>query len=168
MSTSLLSRLKKISCFAIDIDGVLTNNNILITPDDVLRYNNVKDGIIIKHAISVGYEVAIISVSNSQIMANRWSHLGVKNVFIEPLPKKDTLLLLSKKTNTALENIAFIGDDILDIEAMKIVGLAACPLDASPEVKLVSHYISICNGGRGAVRDVMQLVLQLRGDWNFN
>lgn len=163
---NLLEQFKQIRTFVFDIDGVLTDGSvIIISESEHLRTMNVRDGYAIQHAVKKGYEVVIISGGISKPAAGRLEYLGVKNVYMKVKDKADVLSQFLSSHNLKWEETLFMGDDIPDIEVMKLVGIAACPADATPEVKAISNYISPVNGGRGCARDVIEKVLKLNGDW---
>ncbi|WP_044397424.1 HAD family hydrolase [Lacinutrix sp. Hel_I_90] len=159
--------LKHITSFIFDIDGVLTDGSLLITSTgEMLRSMNVKDGYALKQALNKSYNVCVISGGTNEGVRIRLNHLGVKSVYLGAHKKKDQFLDYIKTENIKPEHILYMGDDIPDIPVMQLVGLVACPQDAVPEIKALSHYISHKNGGKGCVRDVIEQVLKVRGDWD--
>ena len=162
----LLQKFQRIRSFVFDVDGVLTDGSLLI-PDDgqMIRRMNIKDGYALQLALKQGYRVVIISGGHSEAVRERLNRLGVHDVFLKVLDKKESLLAYAAQHNLLLEETLFMGDDIPDYSVMKIVGLACAPADAVAEIKQVSHYISYLPGGAGCARDVIEKVLKLNKSW---
>ena len=160
--------LKNITTFVFDVDGVLTNAQVLVTNEgELLRSMSVKDGFVMKFAIEKGYNICIITGGNNQGTKKRFEDLGITDIFMKKAQKLESFLQYKESKGLKTEEILYMGDDIPDILPMKHSGLATCPQDAAPEVKAVSHYISHLKGGKGCVRDVITQVLKIRGDWDF-
>lgn len=132
----------------------------------MLRKMNVKDGYALKTALQKDYNVCIISGGNNEGVKNRFKALGVNAIYLGAHQKLEYLNEYLNMNSIKSENVLYMGDDIPDIPPMKMVQLATCPQNAVPEVKAVSHYISHKNGGEGCVRDIIEQVLKVRGDWN--
>lgn len=165
---NVLEQFAPIRTLIFDIDGVLTNSQILATEEGhLLRSVNIKDGYAIQLAIKKGYNIWIISGGTSDAMKTRFENLGMKEVHIRVKDKKALLQELMTKHNTNAAEMLYMGDDIPDYGVMKLVGLPVCPADACPEIKEVSKYISPVQGGMGCVRDVLEKVLRLNGDWDL-
>ncbi len=168
MEIKLRAKLLKINTFIFDVDGVFTESSIIIGDNDIFRVFNVKDGYAITIAIKAGYRIAIISGGKQQSIAKRLNGLGIKDVFLSVGTDKklnvfDEYLI---ENNISADETLFIGDDIPDYLVMKNRNtLACCPFDAVPEVQEIADYISPKNGGRGAVRDVIELVMKTQGKW---
>ncbi len=163
---NLLEQFKQINTFIFDLDGVLTDGSLLIlNGNEFLRTMNIKDGYAIQLAVKRGYHVVVISGSVSKPCAERLEYLGVKNVFMKVKDKEEVLAQYLLVNNLKWENCLFMGDDIPDLEVMKMVGLAACPADAVQEIKSVSKFISSINGGKGCAREVIEKVLRLNDHW---
>ena len=165
----MLENLQKIICFVFDVDGVLTNGEVIVMPNGLLvRKMNIKDGYAIQLAIKKGYPVWVISGGNSSEVEERLNLLGVKEVHMKVKDKSALLKELSLLNNIPLDQMLFMGDDMPDLEAMKMVGVAACPNDASVDIKQIANYISTINGGAGCARDVIEKVLKLNNQWDTN
>lgn len=157
-----------IRTFVFDVDGVLTNGTILATEDGhLLRSMNIKDGYALQLAVKKGYKVWIISGAKSEAVKTRLQKLGIVDVHIGVELKKDLLQEIAVKSNTTYEHVLYMGDDIPDYAAMQLCGLPCCPNDAVMEIRSVSKYISPYKGGEGCVRDVIEKVLKLNGDWDL-
>jgi 3-deoxy-D-manno-octulosonate 8-phosphate phosphatase (KDO 8-P phosphatase) len=164
---NVLALLKNVGCFVFDMDGVLTDGSLLVMPGGVwVRRMNIKDGYALQLAVKKGYQVIIISGSNSEEVKERLNRLGISEVHMNI---KDKAALLQKIINTnALkkEEVLCMGDDIPDLKLLKDAGVACCPADAISEIKSIAQYISPVKGGEGCVRDVIEKVMKLRGDWH--
>ena len=155
-----------INTFVFDVDGVLTDGNLIILPAGVMaRRMNIKDGYALQLAVKKNYRVAIISGGNSMEVKKRLHLLGVKDVFMRISDKKECLEAYCSLHNINRETVLFMGDDLPDYEAMKSVALACCPADAAHEIKAISRYISAKKGGQGCARDVIEKVLALHNNW---
>lgn len=165
---SFLEKLKDIRSFVFDVDGVFTDGMVQVQDDGtLLRIMNTKDGFALKHAIRNGLDVFIITGGKSPGVLKRLQHLGVpeSNIFYDCHDKDAVLkeLIRDKRVNPA--HCAYMGDDIPDYEAMRLVELPTCPADAIPEIKNISLYISPIEGGKGCVRDILEKILKVQGKW---
>lgn len=164
--SNLKAKLKPISAFMLDVDGVLTDGMVITLPDgDQVRRMNIKDGYALQHAIKKGYHISIISGGTSESVRKRLNTLGITEVNLACKNKIEVFEKLQEKFGLQKEEILYMGDDIPDYHVMQKVGFAACPADAAEEIKSVSHYISPKKGGEGAVRDLIEQVLKLQGKW---
>ncbi len=166
MSKSYKEILADIRCFVLDIDGVLTDGSLHVAENgELLRIMNVRDGYAMKAAIDAGFEIAIISGGKNEGVRKRLQLLGITNIYMGVQDKVECLDEFCDIYQIPMSQILYMGDDIPDYEVMKKVALAACPQDAAPEIKSVSHYISHVKGGRGAVRDVIEQTMKEQGKW---
>lgn len=155
-----------ITTFIFDVDGVLTDSSVHITPTgEMLRVMNIRDGFAMKAAIESGYHVCIISGGSNEGVRIRLKNLGIKDIHLACPDKVEKFKEYTELYNIKPEQVLYMGDDIPDYHVMKLVGLPTCPQDASPEIKGISNYISHKNGGRGAVRDVIEQVMKVQGKW---
>jgi len=151
------------------MDGVLTDGNIIVNGNDNwLRQMNIRDGYALQLAARSGFNVMVISGSNSSFVHDRLNKLGVKDVFMQVKNKEDFLKKFVAERKISLNETLYMGDDIPDYFCMKIAGIAACPADAASEIKQVASYISPYAGGHGCVRDVIEKVLKLNNKWTLN
>lgn len=163
---NILTRLGKIKTFIFDMDGVLTDGSMLVYPDgNWYRKMNVKDGYALQLAVKQGYNIIVISGSDAPPVVERLKRLGISNVFMKISNKKQFLEEKFFSGGMAMESVLYMGDDVPDLEAMQSVGIAACPADATSDIQSISAYISICNGGEGCVRDVIEKVIKINGHW---
>ena len=161
-----LNKLKDITTFIFDVDGVLTDGTIYVAEDGVqTRAFNIKDGYALQLAVKCGYNVCTISGSRSKSALYRLNSLGIKDVYMGIHTKVDRIKLYFEEKHISAEKIIYMGDDITDMEAMKLNGLPACPADAAEEIKAISKYISPFPGGKGAARDIIEKVLKIQGKW---
>ena len=166
MEKSYKQYLQDITTFVFDVDGVFTDGTVLVTTDgELLRKMSVKDGFALKTAITKGYNVCIITGGTNEGVKLRLKKLGVTNFYMGAHNKGKPLDKYLDVFNISPENVLYMGDDLPDISPMKMVALPTCPQNAVQEVKAVCKYISHKNGGDGCVRDVVEQVLKVRGDW---
>lgn len=166
---NLLELFAPIRTFVFDVDGVLTDGNLILTEDGhMLRSMNIKDGYALQLAVKKGYNVWIISGGKSEAVKLRLHKLGITQVHIGVESKKELLHEITTSSNLGYESILYMGDDIPDYAAMQQCGLPCCPNDAVTEIRQVAKYISPYNGGKGCVRDVIEKVLKLNGDWQLS
>ncbi|SFR48097.1 3-deoxy-D-manno-octulosonate 8-phosphate phosphatase (KDO 8-P phosphatase) [Robiginitalea myxolifaciens] len=164
-------KLKDVTTFVFDVDGVFTDSSILITTSgELLRKMSVRDGFAVKTAIDKGYRVCVISGGSNEGVRQRLKGLGVTDIFLGAGYKEEVLRDYILDYELKQGELLYMGDDIPDLPAMKLCGIATCPQNAAPEIKAVSDYISHFNGGQGCVRDIVEQVLKVRGDWenHFN
>jgi 3-deoxy-D-manno-octulosonate 8-phosphate phosphatase (KDO 8-P phosphatase) len=169
MENSYKEYLNQITTFVLDVDGVLTDGTILInTVGEMYRSMNIKDGFAMKTAVDLGYHICVISGGSNEGVRKRLEGLGITDIHLGTHNKTETLRTYASEKNIALENVLYVGDDIPDMDVMKIVGLPVCPQDAVPEVKAISKYVSHKKGGKGCVREVIEQVLKVQGKWVGN
>ena len=155
-----------IKAFACDVDGVLSPSVIpMHISGEPLRMVNIKDGYAIQLAVKRGFRFSIITGGRSEGVRTRFAGLGVEDIFLGTAHKVPVLKEWMQRHGLSPEQVAYLGDDIPDIEAMRCVGLPVAPADAAPEAKEVARYISPCNGGYGCGRDVIEQVLKAQGLW---
>lgn len=166
MSKSYKEIMNDITTFIFDVDGVLTDSSVHITPTgEMLRVMNIRDGFAMKAAVESGYHVCIISGGSNEGVRIRLRNLGITDIHLACPDKVETFKEYTDIYNIKPEQVLYMGDDIPDYHVMKLVGLPTCPLDSSPEIKEISSYVSHKNGGRGAVRDVIEQVMRVQGKW---
>lgn len=164
-----LSLFANINVFVFDIDGVLTNGNLIVLPNGVMaRTMNVKDGYAMQLAIKKGYKIVIISGGYSDELIERFKLLGITDVYLKITDKLTVLKEYLNAQQLSFNNCLFMGDDIPDAEVMQAVFLPCCPADAVTEIKQISKYQSPLKGGEGCVRDVIEKVLKLQNNWQHN
>ena len=156
----------RIEAMIFDVDGVMTDGRIIPTAEgDFIRCYNCKDGYALAYAIRHGYRVCVITGGYGKILERRLRMLGMQDFYIDCMDKISTLREYMKKYNLNPENVLYMGDDIPDLECMREVGMPVCPADSAAEVIECSRYVSEFDGGRCAVRDIVEQVLRSLGDW---
>ena len=165
----VLERLKHITTFILDVDGVLTNGTVIATENgELLRSFNIKDGYALQAAAKKGYHICIISGGKGIAMSKRFENLGIADVFLGVDNKVEIFNNYIQQKGIKPHQVLYMGDDIPDAAVMKLVGIASCPNDAVEEIKAISHYISSKKGGETAVRDVIEKVLKAQQQWYGN
>ena len=163
---SFLTKLKDITTFIFDVDGVLTDGSVFVTENgEQSRAFNIKDGYAIQLAVKCGYNVCVVSGSRSKSTLYRLNSLGVTDVYMGIHTKIEKVKIYLEERSIMHENVLYMGDDIPELEVMKMVGLPVCPGDAAEEIKAVSSYVSPVMGGRGCARDIIEKVLKIQGKW---
>ena len=166
MAKSYKEIMNEISTFIFDVDGVLTDSSVFVTNEgEILRTMNIRDGYAMKAAVESGYNVCIISGGSNEGVRVRLRNLGITDIHLGTPNKVEKFKEYTDVYTINPEHVLYMGDDIPDYHVMKLVGLAACPQDASPEIKAISKYISHKNGGKGAARDVIEQVMKTQGKW---
>lgn len=157
---------KKIQLILMDVDGTLTDGLIYVLPDgqEVKGYH-VADGLGILLAKLAGFKTGIITGKHSEALSIRAKKLRFDEVHQDILDKKKLLSEILVRHKLLPEQVAFIGDDLGDLEVMKAVGLSAAPADAHPEIKKCAMYVCRKKGGRGAVREFLEFILKAQQKW---
>lgn len=159
-------KLHSIKAFVFDFDGVMTDGSVWVYADqETVRAGNTKDGYAIQYAVKKGYIIGLISGATSLSITHRMESLGVQNILTGSSNKLETFNKFLKDNNLKPEEVLCMGDDIPDYEMLQHSGVATCPADAAIEIKEISDYISFFKGGYGCVRDVIEQVLRLQGNW---
>jgi 3-deoxy-D-manno-octulosonate 8-phosphate phosphatase (KDO 8-P phosphatase) len=162
----LLNAFKHISTFVFDVDGVLTDGTLLLLPDGVMaRKMNIRDGYALQLAIKKGYRILVISGGNSPEVKNRLEKLGIQEVWMQVENKSAVLSAYMEANAIPKEQVLYMGDDIPDLQVMQLAGLPCCPEDAVAEIRDIALYHSPFAGGAGCVRDVIEKVMKLGGNW---
>jgi 3-deoxy-D-manno-octulosonate 8-phosphate phosphatase (KDO 8-P phosphatase) len=127
-----------------------------------------RDGYSLQLAVKKGYRVVVISGGNSAGVRKRLEYLGIRDIFLDVHDKVDLLDKYAREHGLDEKDMLYMGDDIPDFAAMQHVGLACAPSDAAPEIRHIAAYISSFGGGHGCVRDVVEKVLKLNGQWELD
>ncbi|MBC2851591.1 HAD-IIIA family hydrolase [Cetobacterium sp. 8H] len=156
-----------IKLIVLDVDGTLTDGKLYVSNSgDAMKAFNVKDGLGITQAIALGKEVVIITGKTSQIVTRRALELGIKEIHQGIKDKIGTLEAILKKRELDYSNVAYMGDDLIDLAVMKKSKLAGAPKDAVEEILNISDFISTKNGGDGAVREFIEYILKNENLWD--
>jgi 3-deoxy-D-manno-octulosonate 8-phosphate phosphatase (KDO 8-P phosphatase) len=159
---------KGIKTVIMDVDGVLTDGKVWVMPDgSLIRNLYSKDGYAIQLAIKKGLTLCILSGGNNRPVAEVMKNAGVQHIFLNQADKLQCYKDFIYTYDLYEEEIIYLGDDLPDWEVMKRCGLAACPADAAPEIKEISHYVSTQKGGDGFVRDVLEQILRAQNKWEI-
>lgn len=150
-------RLAQIKLLALDVDGVLTDDSIYFGPDGFeMKKFNISDGFFIVLAMRAGLEIAVVSGRPSAATVTRMNDLGVKHVLMGRKKKSDMLAGLLDELKLTLDDVAFVGNEILDMELAEKVALPIAVSDACDELKSMVAYVTEHKGGAGAVREVLE------------
>lgn len=164
---NILEAFRRIKAFVFDMDGVLTNGQLLVTETgDYYRQSNMKDGYAIQLAAQKGIPIILISGAHSKGMYQRLQYLGVQTIHMGVKDKLVCLEACAQELQLSLDEILYMGDDMPDFTCMKVVGVATCPQDAVADIRAMAHYVSPFKGGEGCIRDVIEKVLKLKGLWS--
>ena len=158
-----------VEAIVLDVDGVMTDGGIIPTPEgDFIRRYDAKDGYAIASALREGLKVCVISGGRGRMLENRLTMLGVSRMYLNCMDKVAAIEEFIYENNLTSEQVLYMGDDIPDLECMRIVGMPVCPADACMEVVEASRYVSEFAGGHGAVRDIVEQVMRAKGLWARN
>ena len=161
-----VDRILPIKLVIFDIDGVMTDGRLVLDNNGVeSKFFHSRDGLGMKLLVQAGIKTAIITARTSKIVELRAKELRVSRVYQGALDKISSYRELLSEMNLAESETAYGGDDILDLPVMRQAGLAMAPADAVDEVKAVSHYVCRACGGKGAVREMCELILKAQGRW---
>lgn len=157
----------KIKILVLDVDGVLTDGTIVINSDGSESKNfNVKDGHRIKLWLRSGFKVAVISGRDSDATAVRCEQLGIKHIYQGCKIKEPVLDKLLDELGLSADEAAYVGDDLMDVPLVRKCGFGVAVADASSHLKKYSDYVTENCGGKGAVCEVIELLLSKNGKWN--
>lgn len=167
LKEEIIEKIRPVRLFIFDVDGVLTDGRIIYNDaGQETKFFDVRDGHGIKLLMRAGIEVGILSARESNVVKYRADNLGIELVY---LGRKDKLSafeeILQSKSITPKE-IAYMGDDIIDLPVIKRAGFSATVADGVEEVKAMADYVAAKKGGRGAVREVAEVVLKAKGKWD--
>jgi N-acylneuraminate cytidylyltransferase len=151
--------LAKIKLLVVDVDGTLTDAGMYWSAEgDQLKKFNTRDAKGLELVRRAGVQVAIITSENSPIVSARASKLGIKHCFIGVESKQQCLAALACQLRIDLDEVAYIGDDVNDLDCLKVAGFSACPSDAFEAVAATVRYVSKYAGGMGAVREICEMI----------
>ncbi|MBE6194551.1 MAG: 3-deoxy-D-manno-octulosonate 8-phosphate phosphatase [Rikenellaceae bacterium] len=158
--------LADVEAILLDVDGVMTDGGIIPLADgDFIRKYNAKDGYAMAYAVKHNFNIGVISGGFGKTLESRMNRLGIKYQYLGCMDKIAAINDFIAKTGIARENILYMGDDIPDLEVLRYVGIPVAPADACSEVLQSAIYISERKGGDGAVRDIIEQVLRVKGVW---
>ena len=163
---SLTDKAARVRLILLDVDGVLTDGAVVMYGDgsESKRFH-IRDGIALVWAQRVGLKVGILSARHSATTNQRAAQLGISLVYQGVASKAAAFDQILSDTAVSDTEVAYMGDDIVDLAVLKRVGLSAAPSDAVPEVRSSVDFVSTRCGGDGAVREVVELILRTQGHW---
>lgn len=166
MENSLAEKIKKIKLLILDVDGVLTDGRIIYdSKGRDSKFFDVHDGLGVYLLKRAGVKVILITAKGSKTIKHRAKDMQVEEFYEDIFPKTKILAQILDKHKVAKEEICFIGDDLVDLSIMKAVGFPVAVANGSQEVKDAACYITRKSGGRGAVREVAELILKTQNRW---
>jgi len=156
--------IRKIELFVYDFDGVMTDNKVYINQkgEEMVKVNR-GDGLAISEIKKMGFKQIIMSSEKNKVVSARAKKLKI-NVLQGIADKKDSLKSFCNEKNISLNKVAYVGNDINDKDAMELVGLTFCPSDAHEKIKTLSNYTFISKGGDGTIRELLDYILDNKGD----
>jgi 3-deoxy-D-manno-octulosonate 8-phosphate phosphatase (KDO 8-P phosphatase) len=166
ITEALQEKIKPVRVLILDVDGVLTDGNIII--DDAGRetkHFNVRDGHGLRMLMRYGVEVVFLTGRTSQVVSHRALDLGINEVYQGVFNKLAVFEEILRKKNIVSAATAFVGDDVVDVPVLRRVGFSATVADASADLKNAVDYVTEQKGGRGAVREICEIILKAQGKW---
>ncbi len=164
----LMERVRKIKILGCDVDGVLTDGLLYVGENgEEMKAFHAHDGLGLKLAQKQGIPVTIITGKNSGAVGKRAEELGLDDVHLGIRDKLSRMEEILQREGLSFDQAAFIGDDLNDLFLLEKVGLAITVPNGAPELKAIAHYITGRSGGRGAVREVVELILKGQGRWPY-
>jgi 3-deoxy-D-manno-octulosonate 8-phosphate phosphatase (KDO 8-P phosphatase) len=162
----LLNKIRKVRFLILDVDGVMTDGMIII--DDAgleSKHFDVRDGHGLKIIMRCGIGVALLTGRRSRVVEHRAADLGISEVYQGVWNKAEAFVGILERCKLAPEETAYVGDDVVDIPLLKRVGFSVAVADAVPEARKIADYVTKHPGGRGAVREVCEMILTAQGRW---
>ena len=167
MNDELASKIVSLRLLLLDVDGVLTDGRIVMSDDgQETKFFDVKDGHGLKLLIRAGIEVIWITGRRSRVVEHRARDLGVQEYHQLIWDKVQVYEEILARKGLVAAEVAYMGDDVVDVPLMKRVGFAVAVADAVEEARRAAHYVTRNRGGRGAVREVCDLIIKGQGKWN--
>jgi 3-deoxy-D-manno-octulosonate 8-phosphate phosphatase (KDO 8-P phosphatase) len=167
LNEEILDRARKIKMLVLDCDGVLTDGRLILLPGgEETKAFDIKDGHAMRMAPRVGLRISIISGNRSFAVRERAEDLQVAHLYEGALTKVEPYEKILSAEDLTDEEMCYVGDDVIDIPVLRRAGLAVAVADAVEEVKRFSHFVTKRAGGRGAVREVIEMILKAQGRWD--
>ena len=161
-----IGTLARIRVLVSDVDGVMTDGTIVVGEGGETKGFNVRDGLGIKLLQRAGLEFAILSGRSSEPVRQRSRDLGIRIVKVGRIDKETAFWEIARELGVQPEEMAYIGDDIIDIAPLTLAAAGFCPKDAVPEVIAIADHVLSVPGGGGAVRQVAEMILKAQGHWS--
>ena len=166
LDDKVIARIRLIRLLILDVDGVMTDGRIIMDyAGREIKNFDVKDGHGIKVLMRYGIDVILVTGRRSTVVEHRARDLGISEVHQGVTNKLEIADTILRNRSLNYEHIAFVGDDIVDISLLRRVGFSAAVADAAEDVKKCADYVTIRKGGRGAVREVCEVILKAKGEW---
>jgi 3-deoxy-D-manno-octulosonate 8-phosphate phosphatase (KDO 8-P phosphatase) len=164
---TVIERARKVRLVLMDADGVLTDGRIVMFADgNEARSYHARDGLAVRIGQTGGLDFGVVSGRRSAAVEARARELDFVEIHQKVAAKGACVEEIAQRRGLRVEEICFVGDDIVDVPAFRRCGLAVAPADADPEVFRHVHHVGTCDGGRGIVREVVDLILRARGAWD--
>ena len=164
---ALAERASRVRLILFDVDGVLTDGKVLLHADgSESKVFDIKDGTGIVWALKLGLTVGLLSARSSAATVQRAAQLGITLVHQGVHSKLETFEQIADSLMLEEDEVAYMGDDILDLPVLLRVGLAAAPADAAADVRSRVHWVATANGGAGAARELIELIVRAQGRWD--
>ena len=161
-----MPELSQLSTLVFDVDGVFTDGKVIVDPSgELLRTMCIRDGYAVKRALSAGLRICIITGGRSEAVRLRFKNLGVSDYYSGVDDKAPVLAAYFKRHTLQRDQVMYTGDDLLDLPAMRLAGLACAPANAAPEVLAKADMICKSSGGQDCVREIIEAVLKARKAW---
>ena len=169
----MVPNLKNIKAIAYDLDGVATDGSIIPfgpTPDDLVRIVNAKDSFASRFAAHQGFIMAVISGADTPALRSRCIHMGIReeNLYLGARGKLKYFNDFCERNGLKPEEVAYFGDDIPDTQVLRACGFGIAPADAADEAKAAADYVTERPGGRGCIREGIEMILKAQGKWVFD
>jgi 3-deoxy-D-manno-octulosonate 8-phosphate phosphatase (KDO 8-P phosphatase) len=168
ISQSLISRLRRIKLFLCDVDGVLTDGSVFLGGAQEMKRFNIRDGLGLVFLRRAGLQVGWVSARPSAVTKRRAAELHIDFLVQQGdrISKTGAVEKLLRRTKLDWDAVCFVGDDVVDLGPLKRAGFAVAVGDARPEAKAAAHFVTRAPGGRGAVREVAEMLLKAQGQWD--
>lgn len=161
---NLIEKAKKIKCLVCDVDGVLTDGLLYLdNHGNELKAFNVQDGMGLKLLMAADIEVAVITTARNEVIDHRMKQLGITNYFKGQVDKREAFAQLQSRLGFTNEEFAYVGDDLPDLPLIQQVGFGVAVSNAVSQVKEVADWHTTPPGGRGAVRELCEFILNAQG-----
>ena len=173
-SPEVLARARKIKLFLMDVDGTLTDGGVCLISTtggsgdatvSEMKVFNAQDGQGLSLAHTMGIQTGFITGRSSPAVAKRAQELKVSFVYLGQAKKTQAFEECLQKAGVTEEEVAYLGDDLPDMPLARRAGLGVCVADGAPELKAICHFTTRKPGGRGAAREVVELILKAQGRW---
>ena len=159
-------KLMPITLLMLDVDGVLTDGTIIYSDSgEEIKSFNVRDGHGLKLVMRAGIEVVLLTARESKVVLHRAKDLGIRDVYQKAIDKLAAYRAMLAEKKIQERNVCYVGDDIIDIPVLRRAGFSVAVADAVPEVKEVVDYVTSQAGGKGAVREMCEMLLKAQGKW---